>query len=101
MKEVVMNLKNILLGTVLITWQATPGAAGYKVYIGTKSRTYSQVVNVPGADVTTYNAGDLDLKKRTYIAVTSYNAFGESKFSNEMVATTPTPPKLKKAEIQK
>ena len=59
------------------------GVAGYKVYYGTVSRVYGSPINV--GNVTTYTF-DLSPAQRYFIAVTAYNQFGESGYSNELNA---------------
>jgi hypothetical protein len=72
---------------VALAWDANSESdlAGYKVYYGTSSRTYTTITNV--GKVTTYTV--LGLVPGTYyFAVTAYNTSGyESSFSNEVIKT--------------
>jgi hypothetical protein len=59
--------------------------AGYKVYYGTVSGSYSQNINV--GNITTYTVADLN-NGTYYFAVTAYNTSGnESEYSNEVSKT--------------
>jgi hypothetical protein len=59
--------------------------AGFKVYYGTASGVYPQVIDV--RDMTTYSSGTLG-PGTYYFAVTSYDSYGsESEFSNEISTT--------------
>jgi fibronectin type 3 domain-containing protein len=61
--------------------------AGFKVYWGTASRTYTKKVDVPGKDVKTYTATQLGVGT-WYFAVTAYDTSGnESDYSNEVTKT--------------
>ena len=76
----------------ILQWDANsePDLAGYKIYIGTTSRNYGQVI-IPTGDkalATTYE-GTLDVPDNTettyYFAVTAYDTAGlESEYSNEV-----------------
>ena len=55
---------------------------GYKVYYGTASRTYT--VRIKVGNVTTYMMHRLSHGVTYYFAVTAYNRFGESGYSNEV-----------------
>ena len=60
-----------------------PDLAGYKIYYGNASRTYSNTINV--GNVTTYILTNLDPKNNYYITVTAYDTSNlESGFSNEV-----------------
>jgi hypothetical protein len=78
-----------------------PGIAGYRVYVGTASRTYGPPVDVGWMATATlsglvyYLYPNLQLGTSSYIAVTAYNAAGiESDYSNELLFnfSTVTPP---------
>ena len=59
--------------------------AGFKLYYGTRSGQYSQVINV--GDYTTAEIGDLG-SGTYYLAITAYDTYGnESSFSNEIYHT--------------
>ena len=61
--------------------------AGYKVYYGTSSGVYDNVIDV--ADVTTYTLTDIS-PATYYFAVTAYDELGnESDYSNEVSKTIP------------
>src|SRR5262245_43918728 len=62
-------------------------AAGFVIFYGTSSRTYSQQVNV--GNVTEFTVSGLSAGTTYYFAVKSYNAGGaQSDFSAEVSATT-------------
>jgi fibronectin type 3 domain-containing protein len=72
------------IGTIKLVWDPSsgPDVAGYKIYYGTASRTYSPGIDV--GNVTTYALTGLIKGQRYYIAVTAYNRSDrESGFSNE------------------
>lgn len=84
----------------MLIWQPNlePDLAGYKVYIGEKSRQYTAVFNV--GKRTRYSLAELSPDKTYYLAVTAYDASGnESALSQEVVlqasagggATSPEP----------
>lgn len=70
--------------TVTLSWDANtePDIAGYRLYCGLSSRSYTQCIE------TTNTTGVVsNVTGQTYFAVTAYNASGlESDFSNEVVA---------------
>lgn len=73
------------IGTIKLVWDPSsgPDVAGYKIYYGTASRTYSPGIDV--GNVTTYALTGLIKGQRYYIAVTAYNRSDrESGFSNEV-----------------
>ncbi len=62
--------------------------AGYKLYYGQSSGTYSSVLDI--GNQTTYTVTGLTAGSTYYFAVTVYDAWGkESTFSNEVSATLP------------
>src|SRR4030042_2740084 len=68
-------------------------AAGYKIYYGTSSKSYSGSVDV--GNVTSYTLTGLKKGETKYIAITAYNTSGsESGYSSEVsgVATETTLP---------
>jgi len=79
--------------TVTLSWQAPTENAdgtqlvdlkGYKVHYGSASKSYSEVIQVPNAGLTTYVVDNL-AKGTYYFAVTAYNsAGGESALSGEV-----------------
>ncbi len=73
------------LGTVVLTWDANTEAdlAGYRVYYGTSSRNYTQVIDV--GKVTSYTLNQLQENQPYFFAVTAYDTAGnESGYSNEV-----------------
>jgi hypothetical protein len=56
---------------------------GYYVYYGLESGYYS--VKIDAGSESQYTLVDLDDLKSYYIAVTAYNEFGESGFSEEII----------------
>ena len=56
---------------------------GYYVYYGLESGIYSNKIDA-GSEPQ-YTLGDIDELKSYYIAVTAYNEFGESDFSEELI----------------
>src|SRR5574341_669038 len=77
---------------VSLAWDASPSAtvAGYWLYYGTQSHTYSARIDV-GAD-TTATVSELPEGQTYYFAITAYDPQGiESAFSNEVsTATSPS-----------
>ncbi len=79
-------------GDLPLTWDQNTEAdlSGYKVHIGTASRTYAQTIDV--GHVTTFTIADLSNGQTYFAAVTAYDIFGnESGFSNEVSTTVSTP----------
>jgi len=85
---------NISTGSASLAWDApttyvdgTPatGPAGYKVYYGTASRTYTHIIDVKTAQSCTINS----LAHSTYyFAITAYDTSGiESDYSDEISKT--------------
>ena len=62
-------------------------ADGYALYYGIESGTYDVLVDV-GPD-TSYTVTGLDPFQVYFVAVTAYNALGESDFSDELVVNPP------------
>lgn len=81
-----------LAGTATIAWDANPPAEaikGYKVYYGTATGSYTQIVDV---GVTTQIVLDLG-PGEYFLNVTAYNASGlEGTFSEELAFTVPASP---------
>jgi len=85
----IMFLAVLLLGLVSLAqaaevtlqWSAVADADGYKVYYGTESRMYGTPEDVVG-NVTSYTP-TLD-PGTYYFALTAYNAYGESGYSEEL-----------------
>ena len=81
-----------LAAQVTLAWDANtdPSVAGYKLYYGYASRTYSTPVNV--GKVTQYTLTGIQEGKNCYFAVTAYDASGnESAFSTELECFTLVP----------
>lgn len=82
-----------LAATISLLWNPNPetNIAGYKLYYGTASGSYTSVINV--SNVTAYTVTNLPASSRFYFALTAYNTLGqESPFSNEVAAFTPISP---------
>ena len=83
--------------SINLQWDPTQGTiAGYRVYVGTTSGSYSQSFDV--GNHTTYSFLNPQPGVRYYFAVTSYDANGqESPYSNEVSAVfggDTTPPTI-------
>lgn len=77
-------------GTAMLTWDANTESdlAGYKVYVGTRSRTYGPPLDV--GKVTSFKVINLLPGTTYYFAVTAYDtASNESGFSNEVSKSIP------------
>jgi len=76
--------------SVTLAWDvsAEPGIAGYRLYYGTSSGNYSQVIDVGNTTVATVS--NLAAGQTYYFVVTDYNTVGlESAPSNQVSFTTP------------
>src|SRR5271166_567081 len=75
--------------SVTLAWNppsGTTGIAGYRVYYGTSSGSYTQIINV--GNTTTATLSGLTPGQRYYLVVTDYNTVGlESLPSNEISLT--------------
>jgi hypothetical protein len=79
------GVPNIQAADVTLSWDrnAEPTVVGYRVYYGTSSRSYSDVVNAGTS--TTYVVTGLDSDRKYFFTVTAYDSEGnESGFSNEV-----------------
>lgn len=79
--------------TVRLAWDKSPDATvtGYKLYTGSASRSYTNLINV-GTNLTG-TASNVIAGRTYYFAATAYNSVGlESDFSNEVSYTVPTVP---------
>jgi hypothetical protein len=93
---ILLNASPALSGSVTLSWNApstnedgTPlnGLGGYKVYYGTRSRTYTATLDI--GNLTTYRINNLTDDVTYYIAVTAYDGSGnESEYSNEVSKKT-------------
>lgn len=78
--------------SVTLAWDPNtePDIAGYRMYYGTESGVYTQIINV--GNVTNYTVTNLNVGPIYYFAVTCYNTSGlESEFSNEVSFGYPVP----------
>lgn len=67
---------------VKLQWDSTDQAAGYKLYYGIESRAYDFMIDV-GSSLQ-YTVPDLNDNQLYYFAITAYNEFDESDFSEEI-----------------
>lgn len=74
---------NCYSANVYLQWDTSSGAIGYRLYYGTSSGNYSDMVDV--GDTTGYSLTELDENITYYIVVRSYDNDGESGNSNELV----------------
>jgi hypothetical protein len=81
---------------IKLAWDPPPAdsnVTGYKVYYGTASGTYRHHIDV--GYVMAYTVQPLSQRVTYYFAVTAYNQFGESGYSNEasgmIIETVSTP----------
>ncbi len=88
MKKVLVVLVVLVFSTMAmageanLSWDASAGATGYKIYTGTAPGTYSTPTDV--GNVTASPVSLLDGCVQQYVAATAYNATGESGFSAEL-----------------
>jgi chitodextrinase len=89
------SASTLAANTATLAWDAVihPGLAGYRIYFGTASGTYSQApgngVNV-ASSATTHTITGLTSGTRYYFTVTAYDALNnESAFSNEVFKDIP------------
>ena len=84
-----------LAAQITLAWDANTESdvAGYKIYYGTSSKSYSGSVDV--GNVTNYHLTGLKGGQTYYVSITAYSTSrSESSYSGEVsgVATEPTPP---------
>lgn len=75
----------LLSGIIKLAWDPNieTDLAGYKIYYGVASRTYTTVINV--GNVTTYSVHGLDQGVTYFFAATAYDTSNnESGYSNEV-----------------
>ena len=94
-----LNQGTVHAGQATLSWVApstnedgTPltDLSGYKIYYGTASHSYTQNIDV--GNITTYTVPNLAEGLTYYFAATVYNTSKkESKYSNEISRTIPTP----------
>ncbi len=75
-------------GEATFSWDASTGATGYNIYIGTQSGVYDAPADV--GNVTAVAMELADGCVQYFVAATAYGVTGESGFSNEVV-TYPRP----------
>jgi hypothetical protein len=76
-------------GTLGISWNAAPGATGYKVYYGTQSGVYTSSIDVK--NVTSTSISTLSDCTPWFLAVKAYNYAGESPDFSQEVTSWPRP----------
>ena len=84
----VILLQSALAAEIKIAWDAQFHTTGYNVYYRTASGVYGSPIDV--GNVTTYTLAGLYRGQRYFIAVTAYNEFGESGYSDELNAVSLT-----------
>lgn len=72
----------VFAGQALLNWNPTTGALGYKIYYGTVSHQYSQMLDV--GNVTSYTLLNLTDGSTYYFALTAYDGSTESGLSTEV-----------------
>ncbi|SPD71778.1 hypothetical protein PITCH_A1020023 [uncultured Desulfobacterium sp.] len=73
---------------VTLAWNSVAESTGYKIYYGSASRAYNAPV-----DVGNNTSHTLDLASGDYFfAVTAYNGYGESTYSEEAICSIAAPP---------
>jgi hypothetical protein len=76
-------------GTLGLSWNAAPGATGYKVYYGTESGVYTGSLDVK--NVTSTSISTLSDCTPWFLAVKAYNYAGESAAFSQEVTSWPRP----------
>ena len=83
MTSLLLSQGNAYAAQVTLAWNASDGAAGYKIYYGTVSKHYTSVVDVK--NYLTYTFTDLPDGNTYYFAATAYDAsYLESEYSTEV-----------------
>ena len=85
-----LPLSDVHSAEVTLAWDAntSPGIAGYKVYYGSASGSYSYVIDV--GNVTSYTVPNLQEGMTYYFVMTDYDNSGqESGYSNQVSNSTP------------
>jgi len=72
---------------VVIGWDRSPEATGYRLYYGVASHIYES--NADAGPFTSNAVVNLEPGRRYFFSVTAYNAAGESGFSDEITYLVP------------
>ena len=75
-----------LSAVVTVQWDSSDQATGYNLHYGTESRSYD-FIEAAGPSLQ-HTVTDLYDNQKYYFAVTAYNEYGESTFSEELVYET-------------
>ena len=88
----VLFYANLVEASVTFNWDPSPepNIIGYRLHYGTQPNTYIATLNV--GNHTSKTLTDLRPGNTYYMAVTAYNAAGESGYSNEVSVTIPNEP---------
>lgn len=96
--SIAISVNPPLLGTVTLSWtppttnedgSALTDLAGYKIYYGNVSGTYSEIIDVNAPGIASCLVDDLT-PDTYFFSMTAYNASGyESSYSNEVSKTVP------------
>jgi len=87
-----LSVQHVHGASVTLAWDSSPATnlAGYKIYYGTASGSYSMMVDA--GNCTSLAISSLDAGKSYYFAATAYGTGGEeSGMSNELRYDTPRP----------
>lgn len=77
----------------VLVWDATPGAAGYFVSVGTTTGGNDILADYDAGNVTTYDLpGLLEAGTEYFVNVTPYNTIGDATGCTEYSFTVPVPP---------
>jgi chitinase len=88
--QAVFSIPAAFAGQVTIGWKANtePDLAGYKIYYGNFSKTYTLNKEINGKAATSCTISDLIEGQTYYFAATAYNTSGlESNYSEEVFCT--------------
>jgi hypothetical protein len=78
--------------SVTVTWDASPSViTGYRIYRGATDGGPYSVIGQVDAATRIYVDKDVTAGKTYYFVATAFNSDAESVFSNQAVATIPTP----------
>jgi len=90
---ILLSAPSAFAASVTLRWQANnePDIAGYRVYYGTRTRTYGLPISI--GNVTSYTIGNLNDGVTYYFSISALDTAGnESGFSSEISTTTSTAP---------